>query len=102
MSWFELPWQVIAWIVLVSMLAGYVQGLLGVGYPMLATPLLALFIDLQTAMVVTVPPVIVLSIYLIFRGGNLRASVGRFWYMPVCMVGGAIDADAGRAPRTAS
>jgi uncharacterized protein len=89
-SWFELPWQVIAWIVLVSMLAGYVQGLLGVGYPMLATPLLALFIDLQTAMVVTVPPVIVLSIYLIFRGGNLRASVGRFWYMPVCMIGGAL------------
>jgi hypothetical protein len=40
--------------------------------------------------VVTVPPVILLSIYLIFRGGNLRASVGRFWYMPVCMIGGAL------------
>ncbi len=90
MSWFELPWQVIGWIILVSMLAGYVQGLLGIGYPMLATPLLALAIDLQTAMVVTVPAAILLSTYLVVRGGNVRASVGRFWYMPLCMVGGAL------------
>lgn len=89
MSWFELPWQVIVWIVLVTMLAGYVQGLLGVGYPMLATPLLALFIDLTTAMIVTVPTVMLLAMYLIFRGGGLRESVLRFWYMPLCMLAGS-------------
>ncbi len=90
MEWFELPWHALAWIVVVTMLAGYVQGLLGVGYPMLATPLLALVIDLRTAVIVTVPAILVLSVLLIFRGGKLRAGVGPFWYMPLCMVAGSL------------
>ncbi len=90
MEWLHLSWPIIAWIVLVTMLSGYVQGLLGVGYPMLATPLLSLVIDLRTAMIVTVPTILFLTIYLTLRGGNLRASVGRFWYMPVCMIGGGL------------
>ena len=90
MEWFQLSWQVVAWIVAVTLLAGYVQGLLGVGYPMLATPLLALVIDLRTAMIVTVPAILVLSVVLIARGGQLRASIGRFWYMPLCMIGGSL------------
>ncbi len=89
-EWMHLSWQVIAWIILVTMLAGYIQGLLGVGYPMLATPLLSLMMDLRTAVIVTVPTIMFLSAYLIFRGGNLRESVARFWYMPLCMVVGAL------------
>ena len=86
----SLGWPVIAWIIVVTMLAGYIQGLLGVGYPMLATPLLSLVVDLRTAVIVTVPTIMFLSAYLIFRGGNLRESVARFWYMPLCMVAGAL------------
>lgn len=85
-----LDWPVIAWIIVVTMLAGYIQGLLGVGYPMLATPLLSLMVDLRTAVIVTVPTIMILSAYLIFRGGNLRESVARYWYMPLCMVAGAM------------
>ena len=73
----SLGWPVIAWIIVVTMLAGYIQGLLGVGYPMLATPLLSLVVDLRTAVIVTVPTIMFLSAYLIFRGGNLRESVAR-------------------------
>lgn len=90
LEWFESAWPVLAWIVAVTMLAGYVQGVLGVGYPMLATPLLALVVDLRTAVIVTVPPVMALSAFLVFRGGNLRQSIGRFWYMPLCMMAGAL------------
>ena len=90
MEWLHLSWPIIAWIVLVTMLSGYVQGLLGVGYPMLATPLLSLVIDLRTAMIVTAPTILLLTIYLVMRGGNLRLSVGRFWYMPVCMIAGGL------------
>ena len=90
MQWFELSWQVIAWIIAVTLLAGYIQGLLGVGYPMLATPLLALVVDLRTAVIVTVPAVMVLAVILIVRGGGLRASVARFWYLPLCMVAGSL------------
>jgi uncharacterized membrane protein YfcA len=90
LEWMQQGWPVIAWIVVVTMLAGYIQGLLGVGYPMLATPLLSLVVDLRTAVIVTVPTILFLSAYLIFRGGNLRESVARFWYMPPCMVVGAM------------
>lgn len=90
MEWLQLGWPIIAWILLVTMLAGYVQGLLGVGYPMLATPLLSLVVDLRTAMIVTAPTILILTIYLCVRGGNLRASVGRFWYMPLCMIAGGL------------
>jgi len=90
LEWINLGWPVIAWIIVVTMLAGYIQGLLGVGYPMLATPLLSLVVDLRTAVIVTVPTIMLLSAYLIFRGGNLRESVARFWYMPPCMVVGAL------------
>lgn len=93
MEWLQLSWPILAWIVLVTMLSGYVQGLLGVGYPMLATPLLSLLVDLRTAIIVTVPTILLLTIYLMLRGGNLRQSVARFWYMPACMmVGGLIGA----------
>ena len=90
MEWLQLGWPIIAWIVLVTMLSGYIQGLLGVGYPMLATPLLSLLVDLRTAIIVTVPTILLLTIYLVLRGGNLRESIGRFWYMPVCMIGGGL------------
>ena len=90
MEWLQLEWPIVAWILLVTMLAGYVQGLLGVGYPMLATPLLSLTVDLRTAMIVTVPTILLLTIYLCLRGGNLRTSVGRFWYMPLCMIAGGL------------
>ncbi len=90
MEWLQLAWPIIAWIVLVTMLSGYVQGLLGVGYPMLATPLLSLVIDLRTAVIVTAPTILILTIFLCLRGGNLRVSVGRFWYMPLAMIGGGL------------
>ena len=90
MEWLDLGWPIIAWIVLVTMLSGYVQGLLGVGYPMLATPLLSLVVDLRTAVIVSVPTILLLSAYLIIRGGHLRRSIARFWYMPPCMVIGAL------------
>ena len=90
MEWLQLGWPIIGWIVLVTMLSGYIQGLLGVGYPMLATPLLSLLMDLRTAIIVTVPTILLLTIYLVLRGGNLRQSIGRFWYMPVCMIGGGL------------
>ena len=90
MEWLHLSWPIIAWILLVTMLAGYVQGLLGVGYPMLATPLLSLVIDLRTAVIVTAPTILILTSFLCLRGGNLRVSVGRFWYMPICMIGGGL------------
>ena len=45
----------------VALVAGFVKGTIGFGFPTLATPLLALFIDVKTAVAVLVPPNLVLD-----------------------------------------
>ena len=44
-------------------LAAFVQGVFGLGFAMIATPLLALFLDYQTAVMVAAVPLLVLALY---------------------------------------
>ena len=48
---------------LVLALAAFVQGVFGLGFAMIATPLLALFLDYQTAVFVAAVPLFVLAVY---------------------------------------
>ena len=48
---------------LVLALAAFVQGVFGLGFAMIATPLLALFLDYQTAVMVAAVPLFVLAVY---------------------------------------
>jgi uncharacterized membrane protein YfcA len=48
---------------LVLALAAFVQGVFGLGFAMIATPLLALFLDYQTAVMVAAVPLLVLALY---------------------------------------
>jgi len=48
---------------LVLALAAFVQGVFGLGFAMIATPLLALFLDYQTAVLVAAVPLFVLAVY---------------------------------------
>jgi len=59
--------------------AGTVHGTLGLGFPMTATPLLALFLDLRTAILLTLLPTVAVNIASILRGGRWRRSLGRYW-----------------------
>jgi uncharacterized membrane protein YfcA len=54
----------------VAVVAGFVKGTIGFGFPTLATPLLALFIDVKTAVAVLVPPNLVLDGLQARRGGR--------------------------------
>ena len=42
----------VAWIAAVMLVAGLIQGALGLGFPTLATPLIALVTDIRTAVVI--------------------------------------------------
>ena len=66
-----------------------VHGSLGLGFPMLATPLLALSIDLQSAILITLLPTVTVNIVSILRGGRWGESVGRFWPMSLYVVIGS-------------
>lgn len=53
----------------ILMFAGWVHGAFGVGFPMVATPLIALFTDIPTAVMITLIPTMAVNISMITRGG---------------------------------
>jgi uncharacterized protein len=80
---------VLAWIALVVVVAGFMQGSIGVGFPMVATPLIALVTDLRTAVIVVLLPCIATVVVALLGGRELRATLRQFWMMPLYMVIGA-------------
>lgn len=84
-----LPPLTLAWVTAVMLLAGFVHGVIGFGFPIVATPLLALVVDLKVAIVVSLVPTLAMTLVNAFRGGLLRESIGRFWFLPLCLLVGA-------------
>jgi len=64
----ELIWAAIPAI----LLAGLVHGIFGIGFPMVATPLLALFTDVLTAVLITLLPTMAVNLLVIGRGSLER------------------------------
>lgn len=79
----------LAWIVAVLAIAGLIHGALGMGFPTVATPLVALATDLRTAVIVILLPTLAVVVASIVKGGNVRAVIAGFWPMPVYMLIGA-------------
>jgi uncharacterized membrane protein YfcA len=75
----------------IMFVSGLVHGTLGLGFPLIATPLLALFMDVRSAIVVTLLPTIAVNVASIVRGGHWRESIGRFWPLAVyAVIGSAV------------
>lgn len=79
----------IVWIAVVLALAGLVQGTLGVGFPMVATPMIAAVTDMRTAVIVVLLPCVATTITNIAMTGQFLPTLRRFWFMPLCMLAGA-------------
>lgn len=60
-----------------------VHGLLGLGFPMLATPLLTLGSDVRTAIVLLLWPTLAINAVNVIRGGHWRESIGRYWPLAI-------------------
>lgn len=59
--------------------AGLIHGTFGLGFPMVATPPIALMTDVKTAILLTLAPNIAVNIYSMLRGGDWSSSLGRYW-----------------------
>jgi uncharacterized membrane protein YfcA len=70
--------------------ASFVHGLLGIGFPLLATPLIALFTDVRTAMLLLLVPTMTINIASMIRGGRWGESIGRYWPLAVFVALGSI------------
>src|SRR5262245_9142782 len=82
-------WGLLAWVVVVVLGAGLIQGALGFGFPFMATPLIALASDMRTAIIAVLLPTLSTVLVAIFASGSLNATLKRFWMMPLYMVAGA-------------
>ena len=82
--------ELFAWICLVMVLAGLVQGTLGFGFPFIATPLIALASDMRTAIIAVLLPTLATIIVALSASGPLRPTLARFWMMPLYQVIGAV------------
>src|SRR5919201_1991940 len=72
------------------LLSAAVKGAIGFGFPTLGTPLLALFVDVKTAVVVLIVPNIVMDALQASRRGDLVATVRRFALLVLCGAVGTI------------
>lgn len=74
---------------LVVVLAGFVHGTLGLGFPMVATPLLALMLDVRVAILITLLPTAVVNIASLTGHKNWREVVQTYWPVPVTALVGS-------------
>lgn len=71
--------------------AALVHGTVGLGFPMIATPLLSLVTDLQTAVIYTLVPTLLVNIMSIMSEGNFLTALKRFYPLALfAMLGSAI------------
>jgi uncharacterized membrane protein YfcA len=79
----------LAFVAAVCLVAGFAHGALGFGFPLLATPLVALVIDIKSAIALLAPITLVLVALSVLRGGALATLLRGYWYMPLSVALGA-------------
>ncbi|MBI9085115.1 MAG: sulfite exporter TauE/SafE family protein [Desulfobacterales bacterium] len=71
-------------LVFVVILSGaMVHGTLGLGFAMVTTPLLTLFTDVRSAMLMILVPTLAITLISLLKGGNWRLSIGRYWPLAI-------------------
>ena len=85
-----LSWVLLVYIAFAIACAGLVHGTLGLGFPLVATPLISLATDIKTAIVLVVAPTLAVVIAAILNGGGFRRTLYDWWRMPIWMFAGAL------------
>lgn len=87
----DLNADILFYIAVILFVAGYIQGALGLGFPMIATPLIAMLTDMRTAVLVVLLPCVVAIMTGIVMSGPIRPVLARYWMMPIYIfIGGMI------------
>ncbi len=74
----------------IMLVAGLVHGTLGLGFPLVATPLLALVVDVRSAILITLLPTVCVNVVSILKGGAWEQSIGRYWPLAAYAVVGSV------------
>lgn len=79
----------LAFLVVVCLVSGFAHGALGFGFPIVATPLVALVLDIKSAIALLAPVTLVLVVLSMLRGGPLYRLAREFWFLPLALAAGA-------------
>ena len=82
------PWNAV--IAVIIAFAGVAHGVVGFGFPLFSTPMVALIADVQTAVLVTLFPNLAVNLVSILRGGQWRESIARHWPVAAYVLVGTI------------
>jgi uncharacterized protein len=85
----ELGPLALAVLVVACLAAGFGHGAIGFGFPVVATPLVALVLDVKSAIALTAPLTLVLVVLSVLLGGRLAELLRRFWFLPAVIAAGA-------------
>ena len=80
----------IAALVAIILVGAIAHGAVGFGFPLISTPLIALLMDVKTAVLITVVPNILVNSVSILRGRNWRESIGKYWPIAIWVVLGTL------------
>ncbi|MGB5453986.1 MAG: sulfite exporter TauE/SafE family protein [Sedimenticolaceae bacterium] len=75
--------------ILVSLLAAFVHGAFGFGFPVLSTPLLVFGFDLRTAVLLTLVPTVAINLVSILSEYQWRAALRDYWPIPAFTIVGS-------------
>ena len=74
---------------IISFFAAFIHGSIGLGFPMVATPLLALFTDIQTAIILTIIPSLLTNLVSIKSEGNIMSASHRYLSLAIFVLAGS-------------
>jgi uncharacterized membrane protein YfcA len=74
---------------IISFFAAFIHGSVGLGFPMVATPLLALFTDIQTAIILTIIPSLLTNLVSIGSEGNILSASHRYLSLALFVMAGS-------------
>ena len=77
----QLDWLLICFLFGVMIFSGLVHGTLGLGFPLVATPIIAIFFDVRTAILLTLLPTVVVNIATIYGGSDYPQIFRRFFLL---------------------
>ena len=84
-----MSFELLLYVALVCLLSGFAHGAIGFGFPVVATPLVALALDMKAAIALLAPVTLVLVVITVLRGGSVRELLRRFWFLPLAIAAGA-------------
>ena len=77
-------------VVPVMMLAGWVHGALGLGFPMIATPLIAIFVDVKIAILITLLPTVTVNVASVASADKVLPVINKYKVLLVATLAGGV------------